>query len=128
VAKRARGFTATDLIAARERLIANGRRQASWWDRFDVVLTPAMPKLPPRIGELKPSNEEPLENFVRQLTITAYTAPINSTGQPALSIPAGKSASGLPVGIQIVADQSQEGILLRLGSQLEEARPWPTIA
>ena len=128
LAERGRAIAATALVRARERLIASGRVQAPWWDRFDVLLTPAMPQLPPRIGELTPSKDDPLDNFARQLTIAAYTAPFNSTGQPALSIPAGRSVSGLPIGVQLVADQYQEGTLIRLGSQLEQARPWPTVA
>ncbi|TMD86135.1 MAG: amidase [Chloroflexi bacterium] len=128
LAERGHSITATALVAARERLIVNGRKQARWWERFDILVTPTMPQLPTRIGELTPSTEDPLENFARQLTIAAYTAPFNSTGQPALSIPAGRSASGLPIGVQVVADQYEEGSLIRLGSQLEQARPWPTVA
>ena len=119
---------ATSLVGARERLAANWRKQAPWWDSFDALLTPAMPQLPPRIGALTPSKMAPLDNFVRQMSIAAYTAPFNSTGQPAMSLPSGISVSGLPIGIQPVADQYQEGVLFRLGSQLEQARPWPTDA
>jgi amidase len=71
---------------------------------------------------------KPLDNFVQQMSIATYTAPFNVTGQPAVSIPSAMSASGLPIGVQIVADQYQEGTLLRLSSQMEKARPWPAIA
>jgi amidase len=126
LASRGSDFPATALVNARERLSANGRRQAAWWNRFDVLLTPVMPQLPPRIGELTPSRDAPLVNFARQLTIATYTMPFNATGQPAISVPSGISASGLPIGVQLVADQYREDTLLRLGSQLEAARPWPT--
>ena len=125
LASRGRDFSATALVNARERLSANGRRQAEWWDRFDALLTPVMPQLPPRIGELTPSGDAPLVNFARQLTIATYTMPFNATGQPAISVPSGISASGLPIGVQLVADQYREDTLVRLGSQLETSRPWP---
>lgn len=128
LAERGRLIPATDLVSARERLAANGRRQAPWWDRFDILLTPAMPQPAPRIGELTPSTDAPLDNFARQLSIATYTMPFNATGQPGLSIPSGKSASGLPIGVQFVADQYREDTLLRLGSQLEQARPWQAVA
>lgn len=127
LAERGGATTATALVSARERLAANARRQAPWWDRFDVLLTPAMPQPPPRIGQLTPSEDAPLDNFARQMSIAVYTMPFNATGQPGLSIPSGMSASGLPIGVQLVADQGREDTLVRLGCQLEQARPWPVV-
>jgi amidase len=48
----------------------------------------------------------------------------NSTGQPAASVPAGFSAGGLPLAVQIVGRPNDEATLLSLAVQLEEARPW----
>ena len=87
-----------------------------------------MPQTPPRISQLTPSEDAPLDNFARQLSIATYTMPFNATGQPAIVIPSGRAASGLPIGVQLVADQGREDTLVRLGSQLEQARPWPAIA
>jgi Asp-tRNA(Asn)/Glu-tRNA(Gln) amidotransferase A subunit family amidase len=52
-----------------------------------------------------------------------YTVPYSFTGQPAISVPA-IWVDGMPVGIQLVADIGREDVLLRVASQLEEARPW----
>jgi amidase len=53
-----------------------------------------------------------------------FTAPFNIGGQPAISVPTGQSADGLPIGVQIVAAHGREDVLLRVAAQLEEALPW----
>jgi Asp-tRNA(Asn)/Glu-tRNA(Gln) amidotransferase A subunit family amidase len=53
-----------------------------------------------------------------------FTMWANLTGQPAISVPAGVGADGLPVGLQIVAPAFREDLLLRLARILETARPW----
>jgi len=53
-----------------------------------------------------------------------FTSLYNMTGQPAISLPLGVDAKGLPVGMQFVARFGAEDILLRLSAQLEESLPW----
>ena len=48
----------------------------------------------------------------------------NSTGQPAVSVPAGFSPTGLPLAVQLIARADQEATLLSLAAQLEHERPW----
>jgi amidase len=54
----------------------------------------------------------------------ALVEPWNATGQPAISLPLGWSADGLPVGVQLVAAPGRDDVLLRVAAQLEQARPW----
>lgn len=55
---------------------------------------------------------------------TSYQYPFNLTGHPALSVPSGFAADGLPTGVQIVGPWGGETDVLRLGALLEQVRPW----
>jgi amidase len=52
------------------------------------------------------------------------TYAFNLTGQPAMSVPLYWNADNLPIGIQFVAPFGDEGLLIRLASQLEQSRSW----
>jgi Asp-tRNA(Asn)/Glu-tRNA(Gln) amidotransferase A subunit family amidase len=53
-----------------------------------------------------------------------FTVWFNLTGQPAMMLPLGRSESGIPVAVQIVARFGDEASIFRLAAQLERARPW----
>jgi aspartyl-tRNA(Asn)/glutamyl-tRNA(Gln) amidotransferase subunit A len=57
-----------------------------------------------------------------------YTAPFNISGMPAVSIPAGLSNEGLPIGMQVVARRNDEELVLGCGALAEQQRPWPKLA
>jgi len=57
-----------------------------------------------------------------------YTPPWNIAGLPAASVPFGQDADGLPIGVQLVGGPGAEITLLSLAAQIEQLRPWPTIA
>jgi aspartyl-tRNA(Asn)/glutamyl-tRNA(Gln) amidotransferase subunit A len=59
-----------------------------------------------------------------QPQLTGFVYPFNLTGHPALSIPSGWAADGLPTSVQIIGPRHGDGDLLRLGALLEQARPW----
>ncbi|MXV90352.1 MAG: amidase, partial [Acidimicrobiia bacterium] len=54
--------------------------------------------------------------------------PFNLTGQPAISIPMGHTADGLPLGAQLAAAYAREDVLLQVAAQIEDAAPWPHLA
>ena len=53
-----------------------------------------------------------------------FTSLFNTTGQPAISLPLHWTAEGLPLGVQFAAPLGDEGTLIRIAAQLEQARPW----
>ena len=52
----------------------------------------------------------------------------NTTGHPALSLPAGRLPNGLPFGLQVTGPRFRDELLLALANSWEEARPWPHVA
>lgn len=89
-----------------------------FFDQFDLLLTPTTPVAAPLI-------EGP--DAVEQAgLLTRYTAPFNLTGLPALSLPCGFTAQGLPVGMQLVAAPWAEARLLQAGSAYQQVTDWQT--
>lgn len=105
---------------------------SGWGSEFDILLTPTMPILPPRAGDVLAAVHEAArsgadvgEAYVAWNTsFTAFTGVFNATGQPAISLPTHMTANGVPVGVQLVAGPWEEALLFRVASQLETALPW----
>lgn len=96
-----------------------------WASKFDVLVTPTMAIQPPPAGYVMEEAHRQETVLVSEvLSMTAYTAVFNVTGQPAISLPLGMSESGLPIGVQFVGGPWAEGMLIRLASQIEQAAPW----
>jgi amidase len=98
-------------------------RVRTFFERYDLLMTPtvAVPPFPhawdypPEIAGQR--TETYLDWFLLTYAITL-------TGLPAISIPAGWTADGLPVGLQIVGRRGGEAAVLRAAAALEAARPW----
>jgi amidase len=112
-------------VLASERQQEYAGRIAAWWrDGYDLLLTPTATEPPPLLEELSPDPTDPLPMGRRFGRIAAFTLPWNVTGQPAISLPLHRTAEGLPVGVQLVAEIGREDLLLRVAAQLEQAAPW----
>jgi amidase len=98
---------------------------SAWWaNDFDLLLTPAAGEPPAVLDGLLPPPADPLSILPRFERIWCFAAPFSVTGQPAISLPVGRTATGLPVGIQLVAALGREDLLIRVAAQLEQAAPW----
>ncbi|MDO9355087.1 MAG: amidase family protein, partial [Solirubrobacteraceae bacterium] len=134
-----------DYAGALERRHAYVQRLAEFHDRYDLLLTPTLSTLQPKVGSFdQPRALERGADVLLKLRIAGqlrrtpimrtiiennlrwcpFTQLANLTGRPAMSVPLHQTAAGLPVGMQFVAPLGEEGRLLRLAGQLEEVRPW----
>lgn len=109
---------------ARTRLF---RAIQSLFDRYDVLVTPTLTRtaLP---ADFDAANDEVVVEGekcgITRQGWSSYMYPFNLTGHPALSVPSGFAADGLPTAVQIVGPWGRDMDVLRLGALLEQDRPW----
>ena len=120
---RAQRSAADDLAYAYQRRTELVRWTAAAFDRFDVLMMPTLPMEAFPIGVVHPI--EIAGRAIRIHEAFPFTHPFNLSGHPALALPAGFTDAGLPASVQFVARRFREDLLLRLGRQFEQARPWP---
>ncbi len=105
-------------------LHAATRRIATFFETYDLWLTPTVTEPPVPLGTFKSPPDDPLAGIFRAADFAPFTAVFNATGQPACSIPLYRNAAGLPIGVQLAAAYGREDLLLRVASQLEAAQPF----
>ncbi|MBV8121439.1 MAG: amidase [Alphaproteobacteria bacterium] len=115
-----------DAIFARTRLY---RQVQAWFDVADIVAMPtlsrsAVPADQDFFGPIEIDNQL-VENI--RAAWYPYTMPFNLTGNPAVSLPCGFDADGMPLGIQLVARPGEDALLLRVAAAFERTRPWAHI-
>ncbi|MFE4251268.1 amidase family protein [Streptomyces sp. NPDC056910] len=125
-------------LERQRRSAATGRPAAGSLEGFlagvDLLVTPSMACLPPLVGAWRTGTEDdPLRALRNSYPMGVFTSVFNVTGQPAISLPVHHDeATGLPVGIQIVAAPWREDLLLQVSRALELALPWagrrPTVS
>lgn len=113
-----------DVFAAQARMHAMGRRMAAFHRDYDVLLTPGLGHLPPRLGWIDMMLDDAGEYWDRVAAFSPFTVWFNQTGQPAISLPVGQTEDGFPVSVQAAARFADEATLFRLSGQLEQAMPW----
>jgi aspartyl-tRNA(Asn)/glutamyl-tRNA(Gln) amidotransferase subunit A len=89
------------------------------FEGVDVILTPVAPTPAFKIGE---KVDDPLQMYLSDI----FTIPVNLAGTCALSVPAGFSASGLPIGLQLIGTPFGEETILRAAHAFEQATEWHT--
>ncbi|MCK0537620.1 amidase [Alcanivorax quisquiliarum] len=140
-----RSIRANEYVENYQRWQLYTQQLAAFMQRYDFWLTPTLAMPPAKIGELAtPAWQQTaarlvmkvgasrlvlksgmLEKMAREnLRYTPFTQVGNVTGVPAMSVPLHWCANGLPMGVQFIGYHGDEGKLLRLAAQLEQASPW----
>jgi amidase len=140
-----RAVSSGEFVAAIREWDKAARVMGTFFETYDLYLTPTTARPPVKIGELKPKPAEVVlmkivnglgagkllkaTGIVEQLAVdnlaaTPFTQLANLTGLPAMSVPLSWTKDGLPVGLHFMAPFGQEARLLRLAAQLEKAAPW----
>ena len=95
----------------------------SWFDEFDLILSPTVSSLPPKIGTQAPDGDFDTV-MANVLNFAAFTAPMNVSGAASMSVPVQWSSDGLPIGSMFSGKRGDDGLLLALGYELEQAQHW----
>jgi amidase len=140
-----RAVTAGEFVSVMREWDRAARVMGTFFEKYDLYLTPTMARPPVKIGELKPKPAEVVlmkivnglgagkllkaTGIVEQLAVdnlaaTPFTQLSNLTGLPAMSVPLHWTTDGLPCGVHFTAPFGEEARLLRLAAQLEKAAPW----
>ena len=85
------------------------------FEKCDVILTPTAPTPAFPIGD-----KSMLENPINMYLNDVFTVSVSLVGLPAMSLPAGLSAEGLPLGLQVIGKAFDEGSVFKTASALEE--------
>ncbi len=115
----------------------------SYFDRFDIMLSPVLATPPLKIAQNRLTGLEEIALRAatslkrpwlmkavlraiagKSFAFAAFTQPFNMTGQPAMSVPLHWTPGGLPIGMQFAARLGADGLLLRLARQLEISQAW----
>jgi Asp-tRNA(Asn)/Glu-tRNA(Gln) amidotransferase A subunit family amidase len=121
-ARRGERHTAAELARAMDECHRLNLRLVGLFHQYRLLVTPTLATLPPLSGSPGLIAGEPDQNWVR------FTYPFNCTRSPAATVCAGVSASGLPVGLQLIGPQHADQVVLRAAAALEDALALPGVA
>ena len=127
-------YTAQDVARAMAAQTSIYRRWQSFFDHYDIIVTPSITIRPRSWRELYPAeiDRAPTRTYFHWLAM-AYA--VTLVGHPAVSLPVGLDRNGMPFGLQIVGPRGGDALVLRVAAQLEAllaqdvrtARPAPDL-
>ena len=113
-----------DVLRAQPRLEAARRTFLSFWDTYDLLVTPTCGIEPPPVESYVRWDMSPEEHGATFATFPNFAQPFNLSGQPAMSLPLHWTSQGIPIGVQLVGRVFDEATLIRLAAEVEQAAPW----
>ena len=88
------------------------------FERVDAIVAPTTPGVAFKIGE----KEDPIQMYLNDV----FTIPVSLAGLPGISVPAGFTRQGLPIGLQVIGRAYDEATVLRVAHAYEQATDWHT--
>lgn len=140
-----RATSSVDYVDAVQRRHEHTRRLTTFFESYDLLLTPTLATPPPTIGEfeLPVAVQRASDALIKTRTASLlrytkvvddmvdknlgwvpYTQLANLTGRPAISLPLHWTADGVPLGVQFVGPLAGESLLIKLAAQLKQRLPW----
>ena len=125
MARAARRSAAEYVRVVKEMHLESRRILAHWGRDFDVLLTPTLATRVPEAGRMLAEANRILDGSNElEARMMAFMTLANVTGTPAISLPGGYDADGLPLGVQLVGGPFGEATLIRLAARLEAELQW----
>ncbi len=117
-------LSAEDYPAAINTIHRQSRAMAAFHQRYDLLLSPTLAQPAPLLGPLHMNNPD-VEAFMEALlAMSPFTAMLNMSGEPSMSLPLTWNEADLPIGTMLSAAFGREDLLFRVAGQLEQAQPW----
>jgi Asp-tRNA(Asn)/Glu-tRNA(Gln) amidotransferase A subunit family amidase len=117
------GIAESDVEQARRELVAARRAAEQLFEKVDVVITPTVPVVAPKIAALQTMSATELRSFEMQYLLR-NTSPFSVLYWPSVSVPCGFTPEGLPVGLQVSARPGADDVALRVAHAYELATDW----
>ncbi len=117
------GISATAYLRDQRRLAEFRSRAEQVFEQVDVVITPTVPVVAPKLAEMEALAVADVRAYEVKY-LMRNTAPFSSLFWPTTSVPCGFSGDGLPVGMQLSARPGADSIALRLAYAYEQATQW----
>ena len=99
------------------------QKAEEFFTEFDVLLTPALARQPPKAGPWRTRSWP--ANLVSNAAYAPFAAAWNFAGYPAAAVPAGMHPKGTPLAVQVVASSGAENVILQVATLIENVKPWP---
>lgn len=119
-----RGMTGTRVWGLLNSMVFVSRDTWRLFDGFDCLLTPMLSSAPKPIGSFPTDHRDTTLHFARMTEFAPLAAIANISGFPALTLPFGTDADGLPLPVQLMAPMGCEPLLLQLAARLEAEGRW----
>lgn len=115
------------VVGAARRLRRSTATMEALHERYDILLSPTLTRVPPELGHLSMALDHEVL-LPRVIEWMAFTPLANAAGTPAISLPMGfDDATGLPIGMMFGGAAGADALLVELAFELEAARPWPRL-